>query len=248
MSSRRPALSVAVKEQILTLIRSGEFPPDMKLPAEDELSLRFGVSRVTLREALHRLEEEGLIRRQHGVGTFVNLKTPPITFQLEVNVALSEVLASTGLQQGLASQSVRLVAAPDDVGQALELRPGDLVWELQRVRTANGRPVVFSTDFLPVDVVGEAIPTLSGSLYKALTEQFGQTIVEGVADVMPARVTGPLAVALQVSEGCLAMLIEQVDRGAVGRPILLSREYYLSDAFQFRVRRQRQAWEDNAGL
>jgi len=248
MSSRRPALSVVVKEQILSLIRAGEFLPDTKLPAEDELSARFGVSRVTLREALHRLEEEGLIRRQQGVGTFVNAKAPPITFQLEVNVALSEVLASTGLQQGLAAQSIRMVAAPADVAAALEIAPAELVWELQRVRTANSRPIVYSTDYLPVAVVGRHAPDLSGSLYRALTERFGQTITEGVADVVPARIAGPLAVALQVSEGCLAMLIEQVDRGAEGRPILLSREYYLSDAFQFRVRRQRQVWEDNAGL
>lgn len=248
MVSRRPALSLAIKEQILSLIRSGEFPPDTKLPAEDELSVRFGVSRVTLREALHMLDEEGLIRRQHGVGTFVNAKVPPITFRLEVNVALSDVLASTGLAPGLAAKSVRMVSAADDVAKALEIGFGEPVWELHRVRTANGRPIVSSTDYLPVPVVGSDIPDLSGSLYQALTERYGQTIVEGTADVMPARVTGPLAVSLQVADGCLAMLIQQVDRGAAGRPILLSREYYLSDAFQFRVRRQREAWDGSAGL
>jgi len=64
-------LASAVYEQIERLIRRGEFPKGVKLPAESELARRFGVSRPVVREALARLREEGIVRSQQGSGTFV---------------------------------------------------------------------------------------------------------------------------------------------------------------------------------
>jgi len=226
-------------------IRRGEFPPNSQLPAESALAESLNVSRVTLREALTKLEEQGLIRRQHGVGTFVNPTVPPITFQLEVNRALTQLLESTGHTPGLAEQKVEVVPAPEEIASALEVEPGYRVYVIERVRTADDRPVVFSSDYIPAWVVGdEDIQQFSGSLYGALHNRFHQAVEEGVAELRPAKLTGRVAKALKVPDGRLAMLIEQLDRNAEGRPILLSKEYYLCDTFRFLVHRRRRRWEE----
>jgi GntR family transcriptional regulator, transcriptional repressor for pyruvate dehydrogenase complex len=67
----RPKLSDLVYDQILRLIVRGEYPRHCKLPTENELGQRFGVSRPVIREALARLRDEGVVRSQQGSGTFV---------------------------------------------------------------------------------------------------------------------------------------------------------------------------------
>ncbi len=67
----RPKLSDVVYDQILRLISRGEYPRHCKLPTENELGSRFGVSRPVIREALARLRDEGVVRSQQGSGTFV---------------------------------------------------------------------------------------------------------------------------------------------------------------------------------
>lgn len=64
-------LSSAVYEQIATLIISGEFPLNARLPAEAELARRFGASRPVIREALARLRDDGIIVSRQGSGSYV---------------------------------------------------------------------------------------------------------------------------------------------------------------------------------
>ena len=68
--SRIP-LSTQTQQYLLGLIEHGTYEPGEQLPSEKELSVKLGISRSTLREALLNLEQEGIVIRRHGVGTFV---------------------------------------------------------------------------------------------------------------------------------------------------------------------------------
>ena len=86
MVQRPSSLYLSVKNEIVDSIAKGEFKPGDKLPSEYELSKKFGVSRMTLRESLRALEEEGLVARKQGVGTFIKARSQRIKSILDINL------------------------------------------------------------------------------------------------------------------------------------------------------------------
>ncbi|MHC0037661.1 GntR family transcriptional regulator [Pseudoneobacillus sp. C159] len=75
MEKGRKPLYIDIYDQLFKLIMDGVFPPESKLPTETELAKMFGVSRMTLRQALSLLQDDGLVKSHHGKGSFVT-KTP----------------------------------------------------------------------------------------------------------------------------------------------------------------------------
>src|SRR5512142_2182255 len=95
-ADQRP-LYVQASEAYRALLRSGNYAPGDRLPSEIELSQQWGISRPTLREALRLLEEEGVILRKHGVGTFVAAPGPVIEGGLEVLESIDRMAERRGL-------------------------------------------------------------------------------------------------------------------------------------------------------
>ena len=87
-----------VAEQIREAIMSGKLAPGAQLPPETELVEMLGVSRGTLRESLRMLEEQGLIIRRRGKGTFVRAR--PILKNLSVNYGITDMILSAGYIPG----------------------------------------------------------------------------------------------------------------------------------------------------
>ena len=127
-----PPLYERIKGALREAILSGQAAPDTLLPSEAALCEQFGASRITVRQALADLQNEGLIFRRHGKGTFVSA---PKAFQ---NVTALQGFAEAMSAQGhnIHNRVLRLetVPAPVDVSQALQLAPGTPVTELHRVR------------------------------------------------------------------------------------------------------------------
>lgn len=71
MQIQRKKVSELVLEKLIEMIKSGEIPPNSKLPTEKELTEKFGVSRVPIREALSVLEASGIIESKQGGGNWV---------------------------------------------------------------------------------------------------------------------------------------------------------------------------------
>lgn len=210
--------------------RAGE-----RLPSEPTMARALGISRVTLREALHMLEAEQLIVRRHGVGTFVT--DPPVRNSLHLNFGVEHLIRSMGRQPSTPRIRWARILADEATATALRIEPRALVWVLERVRASAGRPVVHSFDHVPAGVGDGRRPPAEGSLY-AYLETLGLGVVVGDAELRPSRADGRTATALGVPEGTLCLTIEQVDYEAGGLPVLYSVEHHLADAFRFRVQRQ----------
>src|SRR5262245_44038360 len=151
----RPQLrSVSVHDELRQGIDQGRFPPGTRLPSEPDLAAELQVSRATLREALRALEGEGLLRRRRGSGTYV-AELPRVANSLDVNFGVTEAIRSAGMKAGIAQG--RHWIEPASAGEAarLGLEPGQDVLVVERVRTAEERPVVLSRDIFPSDLVGD---------------------------------------------------------------------------------------------
>ncbi len=237
---RRPRVD-AVRDTLLSQIGKGRFAEGRQLPPEPELATRLGVSRATLREALRSLEEGGILTRTRGAGTFV-VDRARVKNNLAVNFGVTEAIRSAGMRPGFEDAHVRRQPAGPTEGARLALDPAEEVVVVDRVRTADGRPVVFTVDVLPGSLVPDG-PSLDrrltrGSLYEILEERFGVVIHHGVASFAPSRAPGRVAEKLRVPKGTLVLYLHQIDYDETGRPVLSSHEHHLADAFEFSVIRR----------
>lgn len=171
--SRPEPLWHQAEEALREMILRGEWKDGDQLPNETRLTDLLGVSRITLRHALRRLEESGLLRREHGRGTFVRRST--IVAGVRGLTSFTEEMRSLG-----ASPTTRFSRAVEDkadeeVAAALGLEPGDPVVRLRRLRLGDGQPVGVQTAFLPLARVPGFLPLEGelGSLYALLRDRWG---------------------------------------------------------------------------
>lgn len=214
-----------VVDELRTAIVGGTRAPGERLPSEPDLARTLGISRPTLRDALRALEDEGLVRRVHGSGTYVTGR-PLLRNNLERNAGVTDVIASFGQVPGTLARMVAEEAAPAWVTAALGIEQA-LV--LRRIRTADGRPVVYSIDY-----VRPGTPVDGESLYAA----FGAAINHGVATLRPVTADAFLAGALVVAEGAPLLELRQVDYDEADAALAAAQEYHVADAFDFTVYRR----------
>src|SRR5919199_1987218 len=140
----RKTLTDAVHEELREAILRGSYRPGSQLPTEAELGTMLGASRTVVREALRILEDDGLIFRRHGVGTFV--RKHPILKNLNVNYGITEMIQLAGLHPGTSHIAVHHDEADEESASQLAIPVHSPVITLERVRTANDKPVVYSLD------------------------------------------------------------------------------------------------------
>jgi DNA-binding GntR family transcriptional regulator len=231
-------LSFAVRDQLAGRIASGEIEAGSRLPPEPQLAADLGVSRATLREALRSLEEDGLVTRTRGAGTYATSR-PRLRNNLDINFGVSEAIRAAGMRPGTASTAVRTAAASPEEARALDLVAGDTVVVLERVRTADDRPVVWSRDVVRATLLpaGALEPAGDVSVYDVLARN-DVAVQHGVVTVEPQVADKALAKRLQIEPGALILYLRQVDYDASGEPVLLSHEHHVADAFEFSVVRR----------
>jgi GntR family transcriptional regulator len=232
----RPLLSTEVADSIRRQIAEGKLLVGSRLPPEPELAEERGVSRATLREALKTLEREGLVLRRQRLGTTI-LARPAVSHPLQRNGGVRELIEASGRTHAIRDAEIRFVAASQRVASALELADGHLIAVLERVRTADGTPVVLTVDHLDARVVeaasGALVPDVS--FYDWLATHCSIEVTHGVADLMPVAAFGDVAQRLEVDEGTPLLKLEQRDFTAVGSPVLYSEELHVADAFSISV-------------
>ena len=239
--AKSQTLTAVVVQEIRGAISRGVYRPGGQLPAESELMEMLGVSRTVIREALRLLEDDGLITRRHGVGTFV--RKHPILQNLNFNFGTTEMIKSAGMIPGTAHMEVSLAVANSDVAEALNLRAGAPIVVIERTRTANNKPVVYSLDYLPQALIGDSdLASFRAaedlSLYELLQTRFGQVIEYGAARILPVAATALIAGKLLVAEGSVLLYLLQTDYSPSDDPVLYTRGFHLSDAFDFVIMRR----------
>jgi GntR family transcriptional regulator len=230
--------SASVRDRLEWRIAS--LRPGERLPAEPELAEELEVSRPTLREGLRSAEDAGLVVRRPGVGT-VKTHRPLLTNDLGLNTGVTQLIEEHGLQAGTREAAVELRDATAEEADRLDLGGGGRVWVLDRLRTADGVPVVDSRDLIPEAVLGtdklSAEGLTGGSVYGYLSDK-GHEVHHGVASIHPVTAGAALARRLRVKRGALLLRLVQVDYDVEGDPVLLSIEHHLPDAFEFSVSRR----------
>jgi GntR family transcriptional regulator len=234
----RPLLADVVRSELKRLILGGEFAIGEKLPNEDRLCERFGVSRVTIREAVRGLIEDGLVVRRHGSGTYVT-RRPLIRNSLDVNFSYTDHFAASGFRPGRKLLGMRTIPAGEEDAAALDVPAGTPLREVRRVRTADGRPAIYSVDRIPLEILGRDLDgaDYAGSLYRILTAA-DHPIAHAEAVLSPTVADKDLARILDVSPGTSIQGLRQVDYDESGRPVMVSDEWHVTSVIELRLFRR----------
>lgn len=240
IKAERKTLTEVAEDELRHAITAGTYRPGSQLPTEAELVAMLGVSRTVVREALRGLEEDGLIMRRHGVGTFV--REHAILKNLNINYGTTEMIELAGLAPGTLYLDVRTEPASEEAAAELRVPVGSPLLAIERVRTADGQPVVYSVDMLAESLLrGANIDPqrfLAESVYTVIQNDLGRVIEYGVARLLPAQAPAHVAERLGLPAGSLTLYVVQTDYSPSDEPLLYTTEYHLPDAFDFVVYRR----------
>jgi GntR family transcriptional regulator len=226
-----------VRQGLLHDLATGQLGVGTKLINEQGLASRFDVSRSSVREAVSALVTAGYLERHHGSGTYV-VGLPGPRHALDATLSYTHMIAEAGMTPGLRVLSVETRSATGDESDALKLRPGEPVRRLERLRTADGRPVIYSVDIVPERFVSSVTnATFNSSLYDLLSS-IGEPVVSADAVLTPITAGRELSRQLKVKVGSALQQIIEVDFTRSGQPIVFSSEWHVPGVFELRVHRR----------
>lgn len=242
-TTKRPSLVDQVRRSLLDDLIGGKPARGAKLPNENVLADRFSVSRATVREAVLGLLEAGYLARRHGSGTYVTY-APRSRHALDSTVSYTAMIREAGHEPGETVLARTLRTATEHEREVLGLGADERLMEVERVRLADRRPVIYSRDQIPESLLGGiAADALDSSLYVILARA-GHPVARASARLIPTLAGAKLARLLEVKRGTPLLHVDQVDYDEHGREVMLSHEWHVADAFELIVNRRSSAAED----
>jgi GntR family transcriptional regulator len=239
--SNHAPLYAQVEAVLAASIADGTLPPGTRLPSEDGLIERFGVSRTTIRKTIQNLASTGLVEIRRGKGTFVT--QPKITQELTELSGFVEDMRALGRTPTARLLSKQIVEANQTVARHLALTAGTLVVRIQRVRLADQIPLSFDDTYLPRDIgekiMGDDLET--EPIFSLLEEKYDMPLVEAEYRLEAVSAEPAVAQALGIGTGSPIFLIERTSYCAGHQPIDYEELHYRGDQIRFVTRLARRA-------
>lgn len=234
-------LYAQLKAALRREIEQGNFPVGAAIPPERELITRYGVSRITVRQALADLEADGYLIRRHGKGTYVAPhKTGAISESLSELTGHLEELQRQGLDPQVEVLVLDQRPLTGDVASALGRPAGAEGWFLYRKVSVGGAPLMLSEVWLPCDI-GIALhrDMLRRSGMAQLLTEHGRVPARGTQRI-GAEVAGQEeADLLAVPRGEAVLRVVRVITGSDDLPLVWFRTLYRADRYEYEVELKR---------
>jgi GntR family transcriptional regulator len=227
-----PAAYVQIEEELAERIRGGLLRPGDRLPPERELAEQMQVSRMTVRQALGRLADRGLLSREQGRGTFVS--TPKLIQSLSRLHGFHEQMIRQGILPTSRLLSGEEMLASAAVAQVLGLPLGEPLYKVVRLRLGGGVPLALETSFFPVRLVPGLLELdlERNSIYR-LMERYDARPVRAIQSLEPVPAREHEAEALEVAAESPLMLVERTAWDERGRAVEYAKDLYRGDRSRF---------------
>lgn len=212
-------------------------PAGERLPSEPKLAEMLGVSRATLREAMRAFEQQGIIRRRQGVGTFVISHTHAIESGLEVLESIETLAQRIGLTVEMGALKLGQLSANAEQAVLFGILEGAPLLQVNRVILAEGRPAAYLVDMLPDDVIAHADlnEEFSGSVLDFLLRRGTPRLANSLAEVQAVAATSEIARLLEIQRGDVLLSLSAKLFSEEGRMVDYSTSYFLPGYFRFQV-------------
>jgi GntR family transcriptional regulator len=205
-----------------------------QLPSENDMAGLHGVSRPTIRHALDALERQGYIYREKGRGSFA--ATRRVEHEVSQLVSTTEAMRKRGWTVETKVAGLSRLAASPTAAHALELKPGEEVYELRRLRIVEGVPLSLQTACLPAHLCpGLEENDLTSSLYRLLESRYGLRLWTGNEILRARGATQPEGKLLEIRKGTPVMFAERITYTSTGAPVEYLEAVWRGDRYDFKA-------------
>lgn len=221
-----------LEEYIKAQIDSGELKPDETIPSERVYADMFQISRMTIRQALTNLVNDGYLYRQKGRGTFVNKKK--FEQRLQGLTSFTEDMRERGFTPGSKLISFEIIPAGREIADRLKLNENTPVYEIKRVRLADNVPMALETTYLPANLVkGLTEDIINQSLYQYIEEKLNLVIHEATQQIEASNAKDQELRLLEIEKGSPVLLILRTSILKDGIPFEFVKSAYRADRYKF---------------
>lgn len=231
-------LYLQLKDVVLREIQHSALNPGDRVGSEAALERTHGVSRITVRQAINALVQEGTLYRVPGKGTYVAArKVAP----LAAFTSFSENMIAQGLTPSYRLLAAELVEPPATIRQELRLGENDHAWSIQRLLLAGGEPMGLQYGFYPERLFGrdhgliapDSLATTS--LYASLEEMLDEPLWKAEETVEPAIANRKEVKLLAIPIGAPVLVVRRLAYLASGKPVESVKLVFRGDTYRYRV-------------
>lgn len=229
-----------LKEILRERIRAGEWKPGDLIPSERELGETYGISRMTARQAITDLVNEGVFYREQGKGTFVSRHK--ITQQLIHLTGFTEDIRARGQRPSTKVLSAQMCPADETTAERLRIQPGQLLFCLQRLRLADDEPLAIELSQLNFKGCEKLLEEdlESNSLYRLLEARYGVPLMEAEQELEAGLVGNEEAQLLKIAVGSPVLYTRRTTYTDRNQPIEYAKAVYCGNKYTFYTHMKRE--------
>lgn len=229
-------LYAQIKEALRAKIVDGTYAPHQRLPSESDMIAAFGVSRITVRQAIRDLQNEGLLFSVHGKGTFVAL--PKVSQELAQLQGFGEAMHQLGHETFSDVFGLQSIKGDALVCAKLGIKTGDPVTEIRRVRYLNREPISIDYSYLQHEI-GSRLSKISlrdRDLFSLLENELGQPLHSADIEINASSASEEVAARLNVAPDSPVLRIERLTFAQQSRPLVFEYLYYRAETFKYKLK------------
>lgn len=223
---------IQIHNQIKKDIEGGKWRVGERIPSERELAVDFSVSRMTLRQAIQTLVDEGILERRVGAGTYV--ASQKVQEKMSGVTSFTDVMLAQGKRPSSRTISYHVANPSISEMEKLKLQDGDQVLRMERVRFGDGTPISFEVATVPYVLVQDFSKSeVTRSFYHTLEKKGGYQLGGARQMVTATLASERIAEYLDIKRGEAILRLRQVSFLSDGRPFEYVRTQYVGSRFEF---------------
>lgn len=207
-----------------------------KLPSEAKLASEMGVSRLTIREALTALENEGLIRRSQGSSTMITTFARRLSEGIDYAGELGKFINDCGYESTVDIISYSWESCNDEIANSLEIKAGDEILIVNKRFLADGEPAAYCINRIPKKFLTNIEideKDLGKSMFDFVEESCNCQLSHDFMEIIPSLVTREIADILKLEENSPILRVDVIKYSIEGYPVMYNTEYYVDKLIRF---------------
>ncbi|WP_277630708.1 GntR family transcriptional regulator [Atopococcus tabaci] len=231
---KRTPIYIQIHNQLREMIRDGYWKVGDRIPSERDLAIRFDVSRMTVRQAVQTLVEEGILERRVGAGTFVSAEK--VQEKMSTFQSFTEIISQQGQKPSSKVVSYHVKPASNSEAEKLHLEENAEVLQMERIRYADGTPICLEVASIPYHMVSSlSKKQVTQSLYHTLETEKGISLERAEQTISATLASERVAELLDMKRGEAILRLRQVSYSKDNTPFEYVRTQYAGERFEFYV-------------
>lgn len=223
---------IQIHNQLRSWIEAGKWSVGTRIPAERTLANEFGVSRMTLRQAIQTLVDEGVLERRAGSGTYV--ANQKVQEKMTGVTSFTELMQAIGKQPSSKTLAYYLTVPSQTEVTILNLQPGERILRMERIRYGDNVPICFEVATVPEKLVQNfSRSEMTQSFYQTLAQKAALYPGRAVQTISATNATERIAEYLNIKRGDALLSMHQTSYLQDGRPFEYVHTQYVGNLFEF---------------